>query len=161
MFAVLSVSRIAALRFYYNAPIDVVTHLQYTELPRVLLRAYPDTYPTLAPLIADSDADFAQAVRKHGEQIVLDKLRPANLTVCWGKEWFRYPSSYFVPSVVQPRFVKSAFAGIIPKQFAARELPGGSLFDTKATRLLATGFNDQNTEELESYVRGPGAVERH
>ena len=88
-FVILSVSRIAALRVYYNAPIDVATYLQYTELPRVLLKAYPESYPTLAPLISDTDANFAQAVRKHGEQIVLDQLQPANLTVCWGKEWVR------------------------------------------------------------------------
>ena len=58
-----------------------------------------------------------------------------------------------MPSVVQPRFVKSAFAGIIPKQFAARDMPHQSIFDPTAMRLVATGFNDQNLEELESYVR--------
>jgi len=32
-------------------------------------------------------------------------------------------------------------------------MPHQSIFDPTAMRLVATGFNDQNTEELESYVR--------
>ncbi len=71
--------------------------------------------------------------------------------MCVGKEWYRFPSSFFLPdSVVVDRdgrrravvleFVRSEFAGLLPKAFARGELPG-------VTRMVPSEMNDANREE--------------
>jgi alpha-1,2-mannosyltransferase len=38
-------------------------------------------------------------------------------TVCIGKEWYRFPSHYFVSSNIRVEFVKSTFNGLLPTKF--------------------------------------------
>ena len=38
--------------------------------------------------------------------------------ICLGKEWYRFPSSYFLPADSRPKFVKSEFTGLLPGAFS-------------------------------------------
>ena len=79
--------------------------------------------------------------------------RPAFLqaehTVCLGKEWYRFPSSYFLPENMRARFVKSAFDGLLPGQFNEAGV-GFGLFP--GTWLEPSGMNDRNIEDPGKYV---------
>ena len=68
--------------------------------------------------------------------------------VCLGKEWYRFPSSYFLPKNMRARFVKSAFDGLLPGQFS--EATTG--FGFFPTWLVPSGMNDQNIEDPGKYV---------
>lgn len=70
-------------------------------------------------------------------------------TVCLGKEWYRFPSSYFLPSGIRARFVKSAFDGLLPGQFNEAKV-GFGLFP--GTWLEPSGMNDQNIEDPGKYI---------
>lgn len=70
-------------------------------------------------------------------------------TVCLGKEWYRFPSSYFLPSGTRARFVKSAFNGLLPGQFNEAK-DGFGLFPV--TWLEPSGMNDQNIEDPGKYI---------
>lgn len=70
-------------------------------------------------------------------------------TVCLGKEWYRFPSSYFLPKNMRAKFVKSAFDGLLPGQFSEATTDVGRL----PTWLMPPGMNDQNIEDPGKYVR--------
>lgn len=80
-----------------------------------------------------------------------------DINVCVGKEWYRFPSSYHLPSlstsskVFRLRYIQSAFHGLLPGHFIegyARDwtdvFPG--------TWLEPKGMNDRNEEDLGKYV---------
>lgn len=65
------------------------------------------------------------------------------VNVCVGKEWYRFPSNFFLPSEqFQLRFLKSGFGGQLPKPFAK----------VNGTSQIPTGFNNLNKEEIDRYV---------
>lgn len=69
----------------------------------------------------------------------------SSLNVCVGKEWHRFPSSFFLPDhkVWTLKFVESEFRGQLPQPFAS---------DSFATRIVRNNFNDLNREEIDRYV---------
>ncbi|KAF8430205.1 Alg9-like mannosyltransferase family-domain-containing protein [Tirmania nivea] len=69
--------------------------------------------------------------------------------ICFGKEWYRFPSSYFLPDGMRPRFVKSAFAGLLPGQFLAGET---GKWDRPGMWAISEGMNDENQEDISKYV---------
>lgn len=69
-------------------------------------------------------------------------------SVCLGKEWYRFPSSYFLPKNMRARFIKSAFDGLLPGQFS-ETLTGYGL---RPTWLVPSGMNDRNMEDPEKLV---------
>ena len=69
-------------------------------------------------------------------------------TVCIGKEWYRFPSSYFLPKKMRAGFVKSAFDGLLPGQFSEVTTDSG-LYPTWR---VPPGMNDQNIEDPGKYV---------
>ncbi|KAI2628428.1 mannosyl transferase [Xylaria nigripes] len=69
--------------------------------------------------------------------------------VCFGKEWYRFPSSYFLPRNMHAKFVRSEFRGLLPGEFSEARV-GFGLFS--GTWLPATGLNDQNQEDMTKYV---------
>jgi len=77
--------------------------------------------------------------------------------VCLGKEWYRYPSSYFLPQRMRAKFIKSAFDGLLPGQFSEASI-GFGLFPTW---LVPSGMNDQNAEDPGKHVwlSGPNCVQ--
>lgn len=68
--------------------------------------------------------------------------------VCFGKEWYRFPSSYFLPQNMRAKFIKSAFDGLLPGQFSEASI-GFGLFPTW---LVPSGMNDRNVEDPAKHV---------
>ncbi|KAJ1975121.1 mannosyltransferase [Dimargaris verticillata] len=83
-------------------------------------------------------------------------------TLCVGKEWYRFPSHYFVPYPYRVGFIPSSFHGQLPKYFAEpKDVLPRQTTDTQlplwawppqGTYLHPTGFNDMNQEEPDRYV---------
>ncbi|KAK7614694.1 Alg9-like mannosyltransferase family-domain-containing protein [Phyllosticta paracitricarpa] len=69
-------------------------------------------------------------------------------TVCLGKEWYRFPSSFFLPKGVRAKFVKSAFTGLLPGEFS--EASGFGFFP--GAWLIPAGMNDENREDPGKYT---------
>ncbi|PAV89619.1 hypothetical protein WR25_19659 isoform C [Diploscapter pachys] len=82
-------------------------------------------------------------------------VRNDPLRLCVGKEWHRFPSSFFLPHSavdkhgrkrrVHLHFLKSEFRGLLPKYYPTMRLP-------RATQEIPTEMNDQNKEEPSRYV---------
>ncbi len=69
--------------------------------------------------------------------------------VCFGKEWYRFPSSYHLPRDIHAKFVRSEFRGLLPGEFSEART-GFGLWS--GTWLPPTGMNDRNEEDLDKYV---------
>ncbi|KAA8651731.1 hypothetical protein EYZ11_000064 [Aspergillus tanneri] len=70
-------------------------------------------------------------------------------SVCLGKEWYRFPSSFFLPNGMRPKFIRSEFRGLLPGQFPdSTNLP--SLLE--GTSQIPSGMNDLNEEDPGKYV---------
>ncbi|KAH3807838.1 alpha-1,2-mannosyltransferase ALG9-like isoform X2 [Dreissena polymorpha] len=68
--------------------------------------------------------------------------RPVNL--CVGKEWYRFPSSFFLPGPNwNLQFLKSEFEGQLPKPYQST---------SDGTRIIPSEMNDMNKEEPSRYV---------
>lgn len=144
----LSFARISAVHNYYHSPFNVLYQLQVYELPRLALTVQPELAPHVDATW--SQEEFVRALDQD-RALPLDGLKPLGLRLCYGKEWHRYPSSWLVPDEVEPRYVKSAFDGILPKVWEAPG-PGKGLFG-RATATVPSGMNMFNREEADRYVR--------
>ncbi|KAI1817937.1 glycosyltransferase family 22 protein [Poronia punctata] len=69
--------------------------------------------------------------------------------VCFGKEWYRFPSSYFLPRDMHAKFVRSEFRGLLPGEFSEAGT-GFGVFS--GTWLPTSGLNDRNEEDMAKYV---------
>ncbi|CAI6090089.1 unnamed protein product [Clonostachys chloroleuca] len=69
--------------------------------------------------------------------------------VCFGKEWYRFPSSYFLPREMHAKFVRSEFRGLLPGEFSEARIGFGFW---SGTWLPTNGLNDRNEEDLAKYV---------
>ncbi|KAI2623055.1 glycosyltransferase family 22 protein [Hypomontagnella submonticulosa] len=69
--------------------------------------------------------------------------------VCFGKEWYRFPSSYFLPRDMHAKFVRSEFRGLLPGEFSEARTGFGFW---SGTWLPAKGMNDHNEEDTGKYV---------
>lgn len=70
-------------------------------------------------------------------------------TVCIAKEWYRFPTSYFLPNGMKAKFIKSEFDGLLPGEFAE----AGTGFGLwPGTWLVPSGMNDFNQEDMGKYV---------
>ena len=80
----------------------------------------------------------------------LQSLEYANMrgNVCLGKEWYRFPSSYFLPANMRAKFVQSAFDGLLPGEFSEVGTASGIL----PTWLIPPGMNDQNIKDPDKHV---------
>ncbi|GKY97802.1 hypothetical protein MPSEU_000738300 [Mayamaea pseudoterrestris] len=67
------------------------------------------------------------------------------LLVCTCGEWYRFPSSFFLPDHVQLGFLPSSFKGQLPQPFSEF----GSL---SQSHMVLQPFNDRNLEETSRYV---------
>ena len=70
-------------------------------------------------------------------------------TVCFGKEWYRFPSSYFLPRDMHAKFIRSEFRGLLPGEFSEARTGFGFW---SGTWLPTSGLNDKNEEDLGKYV---------
>lgn len=74
-----------------------------------------------------------------GQLDLPENLQTINL--CVGKEWHRYPNSFFLPdSRWKIQFIKSEFAGQLPQPF-------------NGTNVIPSDFNDENREEISRYIQ--------
>jgi alpha-1,2-mannosyltransferase len=76
-------------------------------------------------------------------------MTSAGDTVCLGKEWYRFPSSYFLPDGVRAKFVQSDFRGLLPGEFPEASQMLGAMYRASAIPL---GMNDENREDPTKYV---------
>lgn len=73
-----------------------------------------------------------------------NEIKGNSINLCLGKEWHRYPSSFFLPSNRwDAYFVKSEFNGLLPGKYSKEH---------GATALIRHDMNDQNKEEPSHYV---------
>ncbi|KAL2823347.1 hypothetical protein BDW59DRAFT_173508 [Aspergillus cavernicola] len=74
--------------------------------------------------------------------------RPGD-SVCFGKEWYRFPSSFFLPDGMRAKFIQSEFRGLLPGEFS--DAPDYSaLFE--GTSRIPEGMNDRNEEDTGKYT---------
>ena len=73
-----------------------------------------------------------------------------NGTVSYGKEWYRFPSSYFLPQGAHAKFIQSEFSGLLPGEFP--ELGHAQLFPISETSKVPSGMNDENKADPDKYV---------
>ncbi|PKS07359.1 hypothetical protein jhhlp_005961 [Lomentospora prolificans] len=69
--------------------------------------------------------------------------------VCFGKEWYRFPSSYFLPRGMHAKFIRSEFRGLLPGEFSEADIDFGFW---SGTWLPTSGLNDKNEEDPGKYV---------
>lgn len=69
--------------------------------------------------------------------------------VCFGKEWYRFPSSYFLPREMHAKFVRSEFRGLLPGEFSEARIGFGFW---SGTWLPTSGLNDRNEEDVSKYT---------
>jgi alpha-1,2-mannosyltransferase len=81
-------------------------------------------------------------------QSLQHQARPGD-TVCLGKEWYRFPSSFLLPDGVHAKFVRSEFIGLLPGEFSEAK-SGFGLFP--GAWLVPSGMNDENQEDPGKYI---------
>lgn len=65
------------------------------------------------------------------------------VNVCIGKEWYRFPNSFFLPNRrFRIRFIRSGFSGLMPKPFEENGF---------GTRVIPSGMNEFNKEDPSQY----------
>jgi alpha-1,2-mannosyltransferase len=70
-------------------------------------------------------------------------------SVCFGKEWYRFPASYFLPRDMHAKFIRSEFRGLLPGEFSEARTGFGVW---SGTWLPTSGLNDRNEEDMGKYV---------
>lgn len=70
-------------------------------------------------------------------------------SVCFGKEWYRFPSSYFLPHDMRAKFIRSEFRGLLPGEFPNAP---SYLARLDGASQIPSGMNDLNIEDPSKYV---------
>ncbi|KAI0684639.1 hypothetical protein BC835DRAFT_610900 [Cytidiella melzeri] len=127
----------------------LMNHFEAYEIPRVLnatgyVRLPPPQDPRHRRRIPESDEDEPR--------IEYDLITPFNLTLCFGKEWHRFPGSYLVPDGVTVEWIKNEFDGMLPGHFKRTPKKGGLVSRIHETRVVPGGLNNMNKEEPGFYV---------
>ncbi|OAJ41239.1 hypothetical protein BDEG_24871 [Batrachochytrium dendrobatidis JEL423] len=118
VFVVLSALRIYAGYIHYHAPIDVYTILSSTAPPFGLNANYTGT---LSPEAANRSGNLSIGLNSTASSdspiITVAQALNRTVNVCVGKEWYRFPSHYFLQPGMRLRVLPSAFKGLLPKYF--------------------------------------------
>lgn len=81
------------------------------------------------------------------DSVGVDRVRSSDIsmkTLCLGREWYRFPSSFHLPNTVTLKWTRSDFSGLLPQPFAPKSQHGYSR--------IPPGMNDMNKEEPSRYV---------
>lgn len=70
-------------------------------------------------------------------------------SVCFGKDWYRFPSSYFLPNGMKAKFIKSEFDGLLPGEFSEARIGFGFW---SGAHLIPPGMNNRNEDDKGKYV---------
>ena len=97
-----------------------------------------------AALVANYSAPLKTYAHLH--DVVIAANHDTLVTVCVGGEWYRYPSSFYLPTNSYLGFLKSSFGGQLPQPFTEYGSQEKSLTVQKGK------FNDMNEEEVDRYV---------
>jgi alpha-1,2-mannosyltransferase len=124
---------------------------------------YSKLYDVQPPL---ASSDFWKIAK--GKYHYQGEYSKRKLTVCVGKEWYRFPSHYFLPYGFEIAFVKSGFSGLLPKPYYKTVVDDQKLKEllktdfkgylkyqrnlTRSYHLNVENVNDLNKEELDSYT---------
>ncbi|OCB89039.1 asparagine-linked glycosylation 9 protein isoform a [Sanghuangporus baumii] len=149
-----SVGRILAQSYYFHAPMQVAHYFQARELVRVLNVTgllTPPPSPPVSSVARNSKYEEDERLR-----VDLTPIKELNLTLCYGKEWYRFPSHFLIPDGVNVEFVKSEFDGMLPRHFEpsnSEEAGVGELFWKRTgTRYVPEDLNDLNKEDMGHYA---------
>ena len=141
---VLSLSRIIALNHYYHSPLEIAHHFEYVELPRLLNAT--GLLPPPPPLRKGDNPAY-----QDDYPVDLSPIKRFGLRICYGKEWHRFPGHYLIPDGVDVQFIKSEFNGLLPRKFE-KSVGTEGLWKREKTRVVPSGLNDLNREEVSNYV---------
>ena len=145
---ILSFGRILALANFYHAPLDMAHQFQYVTLPGVLADLGhspikpPASYKPKPGRVVEPQWDYSP---------LLDLHPPIRL--CYGAEWYRFPSSYLFVEGVDIQFIQTEFDGMMPRRWS----PSGpvGVWPRNETRVTRLGrFNGENkaSDEPGTYV---------
>lgn len=109
-------------------------------IPIVLLSVSRST-----ALVANYSSPLKAYAHLH-EHIAASSDHDGQITVCVGGEWYRYPSSFYLPPNANLGFLKSSFGGQLPQPFTKYGSREQSLSVQEGQ------FNDMNKEEMDRYV---------
>jgi len=141
-----SSSRIFAVTRNYHAPMAIAAHFHGEELPHLL-----NTTGLLPQRHKVKPSWNTYVEEEQNQAIDLTPIKEFNLTLCYGKEWYRFPGHYLIPTGVNVEFIKSEFDGLLPRHF--RPSVGIPLLEKASqTREIPSDLNDLNREELGHYV---------
>lgn len=149
IFFILSILRIVAIHTFYNAP----------------LKLYPKLKEIPPPNISQSKWIEIQSLTNITNQAAYAKRE---LLTCIGKEWYRFPSYYFLPAGFRVGFLKTDFNGLLPKHYQNQAMDSNllktligvdiKLYQEKLQKnertyhLIVPKVNDINKEEVDAYV---------
>ncbi|KAF8921995.1 asparagine-linked glycosylation 9 protein isoform a [Mucidula mucida] len=145
LFSILiSASRILALWYYYHAPLSLVYSLESQELPRLLNDS--GLLPTPSRPVSKQRGETRET------RIDLSPIKGFDLTLCIGKEWYRFPGHYLVPTGVRVDFVNSEFRGLLPGHFSENQINSSFIWPRPQTRFTPRTMNDLNLEQPAHYI---------
>ncbi|KAJ1962390.1 mannosyltransferase [Dipsacomyces acuminosporus] len=141
---VLGALRMMALNQYYSAPMHVLTKLpgHHTnakgssgagELPLLPLG------PSIKSLLSWGTRSSNSNSNSNGQQNIADEA--SQKVVCMGKDWYRFPSSYWLPSGYRLEFIQSKFNGQLPGSFIPAKTKSAVRNSTSAERSDFNGLN--------------------
>ncbi|WVN87816.1 uncharacterized protein L203_103011 [Cryptococcus depauperatus CBS 7841] len=141
--SLLSIARISAIFQFYHAPFDIAHHFQYQTLPAVLMSLgykpipLPESYKPYGKEEFEIRWDLSP---------LQDMEQP--ITLCYGTEWHRFPSSYLIPKGVQVFFIQTDFDGMMPRRW--KESGSAGRWPRSETRAIRAGrFNGENMASFE------------
>ncbi|KAF9346887.1 mannosyltransferase [Mortierella sp. AD094] len=116
--AAVSLSRIIALHEHYNAPIEVYRKsFDLVKIPNPINIEGSD--PTvISASSTPSSSSSPSSTAPSSSSISASLTNPPEIVrVCVGKEWYRFPSHYFLPEGAKLGLIKSHFDGLLPGEF--------------------------------------------
>ncbi|KAL7421010.1 mannosyltransferase [Cryptotrichosporon argae] len=141
--AALSIARILALHQFYHAPFDVIHHFEYRTIPTILSGLGHAPVPP-PPGFVHKAGEKVEQTWDYAPLAALD----TPVTLCYAKEWHRFPGSYLVPQGIDIRWVESAFDGMMPRRWEPSSAKGS--WPREETRTIRPGrFNGANEPSSE------------
>lgn len=79
-------------------------------------------------------------------------LAESSSNICVGREWYRFPSSYFLSDKQRLKFIKSGFNGLLPGEFLEPETSTWRWWTLDGTWTTPSGMNNKNLEDPLKYI---------
>lgn len=135
----ISISRTMALSKYYTAPFIIYNYLAAQSKPSI------GSIHQKHPQFQYSDiTEFVTTTTNHN---ITTQKQQQQSYVCTCAEWYRYPSSFYLPDNVQLGYLPSeSFYGQLPQPFTQY----GS--KKESIKYLNAPFNDMNMNHTNSYI---------